>query len=74
MIEKELIRENINNQLMGLGMQIRYLRDALICTCMDMPISQFVLLDGNCPASEEEQMLFLNRIVSRIAEACWQGR
>ena len=66
MDNKKLTRENINNQLRGFEMQIRYLRDALICTCMDMPISQFVLLDGNCLASEEEQMLFLNRIVSRI--------
>lgn len=36
MDNKELTRENINYELTGLGMQLRYLRDALMCSFMDL--------------------------------------
>lgn len=59
-------RPNINYQLAGYGMQLRYLMDALICSFMDIPVAQFVLLEGNYPASEKERMSFLDGMVSRI--------
>lgn len=37
-----LTRENINYQLIGLGMQLRYLRDALMCTFVDIPVNYFL--------------------------------
>ena len=66
MDNKQLTRENINYQLTGLGMQLRYLRDALMCTFMDVPVSYFFELRGNMPVSLEDRMLYLENMVSRI--------
>ena len=66
MDNKKLTRENINYQLTGLGMQLRYLRDALMCTFMDVPVSYFFELRGNMPAAIEDRMLYLENMVSRI--------
>lgn len=41
MDNKELTRENINYELTVLGMQLRYLRDALMFSFMDIPINYF---------------------------------
>lgn len=65
-MEEQLTRENINYQLNGLGMQLRYLRDALMCTFMEVPVSYFFELRGNMPASLEDRMLYLENMVSRI--------
>ena len=51
-----LTRENINYQLIGLGMQLRYLRDALMCTFMDIPVNYFFELRGNLPVGMDERM------------------
>ena len=66
MDNKQLTRENINYQLTGLGMQLRYLRDALMCTFMDVPVSYSLELRGNMPVSLEDRMLYLENMVSRI--------
>ena len=66
MDNKKLTRENINYKLTGLGMQLRYLRDALMCTFMDVPVSYFFELRGNMPVSLEDRMLYLENMVSRI--------
>ena len=55
MNNKELIRENINYELIGLGMQLRYLRDALMCTFMDIPVNYFLELRGNLPMALDER-------------------
>ena len=62
----ELTRENINFQLTGLGMQLRYLRDALMCTFMEVPVSYFFELRGNMPDAMGDRMLYLENMVSRI--------
>ena len=66
MDNKQLTRENINYQLTGLGMQLRYLRDALMCTFMEVPVSYFFELRGNMPVAVEDRMLYLENMVSRI--------
>ena len=66
MDNKQLTRENINYQLTGLGMQLRYLRDALMCTFMDVPVSYFFELRGNMPDAMGDRMLYLENMVSRI--------
>ena len=66
MIYDDLTRENINYQLTGLGMQLRYLRDALMCTFMDVPVSYFFELRGNMPDAMGDRMLYLENMVSRI--------
>lgn len=65
-IKQNLTRENINYQLTGLGMQLRYLTDALMCTFMEVPVSYFFELRGNMPAAVEDRMLYLENLVSRI--------
>lgn len=65
-IKQNLTRENINYQLKGLGMQLRYLRDALMCTFMEVPVFYFFELRGNMPAAIEDRMLYLENMVSRI--------
>ena len=59
MDKKELTRENINYEFTGLGMQLRYLRDALMCSFMDIPINYFFELRGNLPVAMDERMPFL---------------
>ena len=66
MIYDDLTRENINYQLTGLGMQLRYLRDALMCTFMEVPVSYFFELRGNMPDAMGDRMLYLENIVSRV--------
>ena len=66
MDKKELTRENINYELTGLGMQLRYLRDALMCTFMEVPVSYFFELRGNMPDAMGDRMLYLENMVSRI--------
>ena len=66
MIYDDLTRENINYQLTGLGMQLRYLRDALMCTFMEVPVSYFFELRGNMPDAMGDRMLYLENMVSRI--------
>ena len=66
MIYDDLTRENINYQLTGLGMQLRYLRDALMCTFMEVPVSYFSELRGNMPDAMGDRMLYLENMVSRI--------
>ena len=66
MIYDDLTRENINYQLTGLGMQMRYLRDALMCTFMEVPVSYFFELRGNMPDAMGDRMLYLENMVSRI--------
>ena len=66
MDNKQLTRENINYQLTGLGMQLRYLRDALMCTFMEVPVSYFFELRGNMPDAMGDRMLYLENMVSRI--------
>ena len=61
-----LTRENINYQLIGLGMQLRYLRDALMCTFMDVPVNYFFELRGNLPMSMDDRMLLLERMVDAV--------
>ena len=65
-IKQNLTRENINYQLTGLGMQLRYLRDALMCTFMEVPVSYFFELRGNMPDAMGDRMLYLENMVSRI--------
>lgn len=65
-IKQNLTRENINYQLTGLGMQLRYLTDALMCTFMEVPVSYFFELRGNMPVAVEDRMLYLENMVSRI--------
>lgn len=64
MNNKELTRENINYELTGVGMQLRYLRDALMCTFMDIPVNYFFELRGNLPVSKDDRMPFLERMVN----------
>ena len=66
MVNKELTRENINYELTGLGMQLRYLRDALMCSFMDIPINYFFELRGNLPVAMDERMPFLERMVAAV--------
>lgn len=66
MDNKELTRDNINFRFAGLGMQLRYLRDALMCTFMDIPVNYFITLRGNIPASMNERMPFLERMVPDV--------
>lgn len=66
MIYDDLTRENINYQLTGLGMQLRYLRDALMCTFIEVPVSYFFELRGNMPDAMGDRMLYLENMVSRI--------
>lgn len=56
MDKKELTRENINYELTGLGMQLRYLRDALMCTFMEVPVNYFFELRGDLPVSMGDTM------------------
>ena len=62
----ELTRENINYELIGLGMQLRYLRDALMCSFMDIPVNYFFELRGNLPVSMDDRMPFLERMVAAV--------
>lgn len=66
MMNKKLTRENINYELSGLGMQLRYLRDALMCTFMDIPVNYFIELRGNLPVSMDERMPFLERMIAAV--------
>ncbi|MCQ2282670.1 MAG: hypothetical protein MJZ99_08610 [Bacteroidales bacterium] len=66
MNNKELTRENINFQLTGLGIQLRYLRDALMCTFMDVPVNYFFELRGNLPVAMDDRMPFLERMVAAV--------
>lgn len=61
-----LTRENINYQLIGLGMQLRYLRDALMCTFMDIPVNYFFELRGNIPVFIDERLPFLERMAAAV--------
>ena len=65
-IKQNLTRENIYYQLTGLGMQLRYLTNALMCTFMEVPVSYFFELRGNMPVAVEDRMLYLENMVSRI--------
>ena len=56
MKDRKLTRENINFQLTGLGMQLRYLRDALMCTFMEVPVNYFFELRGDLPVSMGDTM------------------
>ena len=70
-----LTRENINYQLIGLGMQLRYLRDALMCTFMDIPVNYFFELRGNIPVSIDERLPFLERMVAVVdVEFCKEAK
>ena len=62
----ELTRENINYELIGLGMQLRYLRDALMCSFMDVPVNYFITLRGNLPAKNEERIPFLECMATNV--------
>lgn len=66
MKDREITRENINFQLTGLGMQLRYLRDALMCTFMEVPVNYFFELRGNIPVSIDERLPFLERMVAAV--------
>lgn len=66
MKDRELTRENINYELIGLGMQLRYQRDALMCTFMDIPVNYFFELRGNVPVAMDERMPFLERMVAAV--------
>ena len=75
MDNKKLTRENINYQLTGLGMQLRYLRDALMCTFMDIPVDYFFELRGNLPVGMDERMQFLERMVAAVdVESCKEAK
>lgn len=68
-------RENINYQLIGLGMQLRYLRDALMCTFMDIPVNYFFELRGNLPVSMDERLPFLERMAAAVdVEFCKEAK
>ena len=70
-----LTRENINYQLIGLGMQLRYLRDALMCTFMDIPVNYFFELRGNLPVSMDERLPFLERMAAAVdVEFCKEAK
>ena len=66
MQEKQLTRDNIAYQIKGLEMTLRYLRDALMYTFMDIPIKYFFGLNGNLPLQREDRMLYLNHTLSNI--------
>ena len=75
MDNKQLTRENINYQLTGLGMQLRCLRDALMCTFMDVPVDYFFELRGNLPVGMDERMQFLERMVAAVdVESCKEAK
>ena len=75
MDNKKLTRENINYQLTGLGMQLRCLRDALMCTFMDVPVNYFFELRGNLPVSMDDRMQFLERMVAAVdVESCKEAK
>lgn len=75
MKDSELTRENINFQLTGLGMQLRYLRDALMCTFMDIPVNYFFELRGNLPVSMDERLPFLERMAAAVdVEFCKEAK
>lgn len=75
MDNKELTRENIIYQLTGLGMQLRYLRDSLMCTFMDVPVNYFFELRGNLPVGMDERMQFLERMVAAVdVESCKEAK
>lgn len=70
-----LTRENINYQLIGLGMQLRYLRDALMCTFMDIPVNYFFELRGNIPVFIDERLPFLERMAAAVdVEFCKEAK
>ena len=74
-IKQNLTRENINYQLTGLGMQLRYLTDALMCTFMDVPVDYFFELRGNLPVGMDERMQFLERMVAAVdVESCKEAK
>lgn len=66
MNQKVQTRENINYEITGLGMQLRYLRDALMCTFMDIPVNNFFELRGNLPVSMDDRMPFLERMADAV--------
>lgn len=75
MNNKELTRENINYELTGLGMQLRYLRDALMCTFMDIPVNYFFELRGNLPVAMDDRMPFLERMATAVdVEFCKEAK
>lgn len=75
MNNKELTRENINYELTGLGMQLRYLRDALMCTFMDVPVNYFFELGGNLPVALDDRMPFLERMAAAVdVEFCKEAK
>ena len=75
MDNKKLTRENINYQLIGLSMQLMYLRDALMCTFMDIPVNYFFELRGNLPVAMDDRMSFLERMVAAVdVESCKEAK
>lgn len=74
-IKQNLTRENINYELTGLGMQLRYLRDALMCTFMDIPVNYFFELRGNLPVAMDDRMPFLERMAAAVdVEFCKEAK
>lgn len=74
-IKQNLTRENINYQLTGLGMQLRYLRDALMCTFMEVPVNYFFELRGNLPMAMDDRMPFLERMAIAVdVEFCKEAK
>lgn len=65
-MNEQLIRENIYYQLIGLSMQLRYLRNALMCTFLDIPVNYFFELRGNLPMSMDARMLFLEEMLAAV--------
>lgn len=74
-MNERITRENINYQLIGLGMQLRYLRDALMCTFMDIPVNYFFELRGNLPVAMDDRMPFLERMAAAVdVEFCKEAK
>ena len=61
-----LTRENINYELTGIGVQLKYLRDALMCTFMDVSVNYFFVLRGNLPDAMDERMTFLEGMAEEV--------
>ena len=72
MYNKELTRDNINYQITGLGMQLRYLKDALMYSFLGIPLEKFFILRGNIPVVMEERMPFLDKEVARFDVPFWK--
>lgn len=57
----ELTREHIVYHIKGMEMALTYLRDALMCTFMDIPVRYFFELNGNLPLHFQDRMTFLEK-------------